>query len=166
METNERKRVYPSQQLTVALSPQALKVLMWICGWGSSVKYFPKQFAKACKMEVEEVEIQIQTLVDANLITVNNDDGTWILSPNAKTFQKYFEVPLAKVLEGNGIQEAKCITWKDVEKGETKKDFDSMDDAELKRLLLRIQASLNEREQVKKVVKTPELPNDCDSLPF
>jgi hypothetical protein len=161
-----RKRFYPSQQLVVALQPKTLKVLLWICGWGESVKYFANQFAKACKMEVEEVELEIQTLVDAKLVNVSRVDENWVISPNGEQFQKYFNVPLQKVLEGDGIKQAKCITWKDVEKGETKKDFDSMDDAELKRLLLRIQASLNEREQVKKVVKTPELPNDCDDLPF
>ena len=163
METNERKRVYPSQQLTVALDAKTLKVLLWICGWGSSVKYYAKQFAKACKMEEEEVELQIQTLVNANLVDVSKVDNVWIISPNGKTFQKYYEIPLSKVLEGNGIPVAKEISWNCEA---PKEDISEMSEQQIRTMILRLQASLNEREQMKKVVVTPEPKVDYDSLPF
>ena len=163
METNERKRVYPSQQLTVALDANTLKVLLWICGWGSSVKYYAKQFAKACKMEEEEVELQIQTLVNANLVDVSKVDNVWIISPNGKTFQKYYEIPLSKVLEGNGIPVAKGISWN----CETpKEDISEMSEQQIRTMILRLQASLNEKQQIKQCVVTPEPKQDYDSLPF
>lgn len=163
METQEKRRVYPSQQLTVALQPNTLKVLLWICGWGASVKYYPKQFAKACKFEEDEVEIQIQTLVNANLVDVSKVDGIFILSPNPKTFQKYYEIPLAKVLEGSGIPIATEVSW-NCEGSTAKGDISDMSDEQLKLLLRRIQVSLSEREQLKKKVVTPDV--EINDLPF
>lgn len=162
MENTERKRVYPSQQLTVALDAKTLKVLLWICGWGSSVKYYAKQFAKACKMEEEEVELQIQTLINANLVDVSKVDNVWIISPNGKTFQKYYEIPLSKVLEGNGIPVAKEISWSCES---PKQDVADMTEQQIRTMILRLQASLNEKQQMKKVVVSPE-PNEIDDLPF
>ena len=162
METNERKRVYPSQQLTVALQPNTLKVIMWICGWGSSVKYYPKQFAKACKMEEEDVELQIQTLINANLVDVSKVDNTWIISPNASTFQKYYELPLSKVLEGSGIPVATEITWNCEA---PKEDISEMSEQQIRTMILRLQASLNEKQQLKKAVVRPE-PKELSDLPF
>lgn len=159
----DKKRIYPSTQLVVALDSKTLKVAMWILGWQNqgSVKYYPKQFAKACKMEEKEVELCIQTLVNCKLIDVSLVDQTWMLTPNAEQFQKYYEVPMSKVLEGNGIPMAKEVTWNIVET----KDDES--DEELQRQILMLQAKLNERQQMKKcVVSMAAQTNDVDSLPF
>ena len=157
----DKKRIYPSTQLVVALDSKTLKVAMWILGWQNqgSVKYYPKQFAKACKMEEKEVELCIQTLVNCKLIDVSIVDQTWMLTPNAEQFQKYYEVPMSKVLEGNGIPMAKEVTWNVVET----KDDES--DEELQRQILMLQARLNERKQMKKCVVTAE-DNYCNDLPF
>lgn len=156
-----KKRIYPSSQLVVALDAKCLKVAMWILGWSSqgSVKYYPKQFAKACKMEEKEVELCIQTLVNCKLIDVSLVDQIWMLTPNAEQFQKYYEVPMSKVLEGNGIPMAEKVTWNVVET----KDDES--DEELQRQILMLQARLNERKQMKKCVVTAE-DNYCNDLPF
>jgi len=159
----DKKRIYPSTQLVVALDSKTLKVAMWILGWQNqgSVKYYPKQFAKACKMTEEEVGLCIQTLVNCKLIDVSLVDQTWMLTPNAEQFQKYYEVPMSKVLEGNGIPMAKEVTWNVVET----KDDES--DEELKRQILMLQAKLNERQQMKKcVVSMAASTNDVDDLPF
>ena len=157
----DKKRIYPSTQLVVALDSKTLKVAMWILGWQNqgSVKYYPKQFAKACKMEEKEVELCIQTLVNCKLIDVSLVDQTWMLTPNAEQFQKYYEVPMSKVIEGNGIPMAKEVTWNVVET----KDDES--DEELQRQILMLQARLNERKQMKKCVVTVE-DNYCNDLPF
>lgn len=158
----DKKRIYPSTQLVVALDSKTLKVAMWILGWQNqgSVKYYPKQFAKACKMTEEEVELCIQTLVNCKLIDVSLVDQTWMLTPNAEQFQKYYEVPMSKVIEGNGIPMAKEVTW-------NKQDDSSgeMSDEDLKRQILMLQARLNERQQMKKCVVTVE-DNYCNDLPF
>ena len=156
-----KKRIYPSSQLVVALDAKCLKVAMWILGWSSqgSVKYYARQYAKACKMTEQEVELCIQTLVNCKLIDVSLVDQTWMLTPNPEQFQKYYEVPMSKVLEGNGIPMAKEVTWN---VAETK---DEESDEDLKRQILMLQARLNERQQMKKCVVTVE-DNYCNDLPF
>ena len=155
-----KKRIYPSSQLVVALDSKTLKVAMWILGWSSqgSVKYYPKQFAKACKMEEKEVELCIQTLVNCKLIDVSRVDDIWMLTPNAEQFQRYYEVPMSKVIEGNGIPMANEVTW-------NKEEVKEESDEDLKRQILMLQARLNERQQMKKCVVTVE-DNYCNDLPF
>lgn len=159
---DNKKRIYPSSQLVVALDSKTLKVAMWILGWSSqgSVKYYPKQFAKACKMEEKEVELCIQTLVNCKLLDVSIVDQIWMLTPNAEQFQKYYEVPMSKVIEGNGIPMAKEVTWNKQDDSTSE-----MSDEDLKRQILMLQARLNERQQMKKCVVTVE-DNYCNDLPF
>lgn len=149
----DKKRIYPSTQLVVALDSKTLKVAMWILGWSSqgSVKYYARQYTKACKMTEQEVELCIQTLVNCKLIDVSLVDQTWMLTPNAEQFQKYYEVPMSKVIEGNGIPMAKEVTWNKEEKKQSN-GINDMSDDEMKRMIIMLQARLNEKEQVKKVV--------------
>lgn len=165
-----KKRIYPSSQLVVALDSKTLKVAMWILGWSSqgSVKYYPKQFAKACKMTEQDVELCIQTLVNCKLIDVSLVDQTWMLTPNAEQFQKYYEIPMSKVLEGNGIPIAKEVTWNKEEKKQSN-GINDMSDDEMKRMIIMLQARLNEKEQVNKVVVSAsknETEDVIDDLPF
>lgn len=157
-----KRRIYPSSQLVVALDAKVLKTAMWILGWSSqgSVKYYSRQFAKACKMTEEEVELCIQTLVDCKLIDVSNIDNTWILTPNSEQFQRYYEIPMSKVLEGNGIPMAKEITW-------NKETVKEESDEDIKRQILMLQARLNERQQIRKKVVVMSSNDDYGSnLPF
>lgn len=158
----QTKRIYPSSQLVCALDARVLKVLMWILGWQSqgSVKYYPKQFAKACKMTEDEVDLCIQTLIDIKLLDVSRIDQTWMLTPNGDRFQKYFDVPISKVIESDGIPMAKEVTW-NVEE-EPKQDIADMSEQEITAMILRLQAQLNEKQQVKKLVKN----NEPDDLPW
>ena len=98
METKS-KRIYPSSQLICCLDARVLKCLMWILGWQSqgSIKYYPKQFAKACKMTEEEVDLCIETLVNTKLLDVSKVDQTYMLTPNAEQFQKYYDVPMYRI---------------------------------------------------------------------
>ena len=155
----QTKRIYPSSQLVCALDAMVLKVLMWILGWQSqgSIKYYPKQFAKACKMTEDEVDLCIQTLIDIKLLDVSRIDQTWMLTPNGDRFQKYFDVPISKVIESDGIPMAKEVTW-NVEE-EPKQEIADMSEQEITAMILRLQAQLNEKQQVKKLVKNNE-PDD------
>ena len=161
---NKGKRIYPATQLIVALDPRVLKVYLWILSWSSSqgsVKYYERQFAKACKMTEEEVELCIQTLVDTKLIDISRVDQTWMITPNDEQNQKYYNVPISKVLEGSGIPMASNVSWNcDVE---PKEDIDDMSEQQITAMILRLQAQLNEKKEVKKMVASPNTPND---LPF
>ena len=158
----QTKRIYPSSQLVCALDSKVLKVLMWILGWQNqgSVKYYPKQFAKACKMTEDEIDLCIQTLIDIKLLDVSRIDQTWMLTPNAERFQRYYDVPISKVIESNGIPMAKEVTWNIEE--EPKQDIADMSEQEITAMILRLQAQLNEKQQVKKLVKN----NEPDDLPW
>ena len=161
---NKGKRIYPATQLIVALDPRVLKVYLWILSWSSSqgsVKYYEKQFAKPCKMTEEEVELCIQTLVDVKLIDISRVDQTWMITPNDEQNQKYYNIPISKVLEGSGIQMASNVSWNcDVE---PKEDIADMSEQQITAMILRLQAQLNEKKEVKKMVASPNIPND---LPF
>ena len=161
---NKGKRIYPSTQLIVALDARVLKVYLWILSWSSSqgsVKYYERQFAKACKMTDEEVELCIQTLVDTKLIDISRVDQTWMITPNDEQNQKYYNIPISKVLEGSGIPMASNVSWNcDVE---PKEDIADMSEQQITAMILRLQAQLNEKKEVKKMVASPNIPND---LPF
>lgn len=160
---NKGKRIYPSTQLIVALDARVLKVYLWILSWSSSqgsVKYYERQFAKACKMTEDEVELCIQTLVDTKLIDISRVDQTWMITPNDEQNQKYYNIPISKVLEGSGIPMASNVSWNcDVE---PKEDIADMSEQQITAMILRLQAQLNEKKEVKKMVTTA-IPND---LPF
>lgn len=172
----EKKRIYPASQLVVALDANVLKTYMWILAWQGhgSVKYYPRQFAKATKFTEEEVEKCIQALVNCKLIDVSYIDQTWMLTPNAEQVQKYYEVPLADVLEGKGIKMADKVTWNRTESEEkssssSSTDFDNMSAEQMEKMILMMQARLHEKKEVEKLVTvmsepaSKDVPND---LPF
>ena len=160
---NKTKRIYPATQLVVALDSKILKVYLWILSWASStgsVKYYSKQFAKACKMTEDEVERCIQSLVDCKLVDVSRVDQTWMLTPNEEQNQKYYKLPISKVLEGKGIEIASVATWAD--EAEVIPTSNKMSKEEIKRTILMLQAQLKEADEVAKMVET----NDVTDLPF
>ena len=162
METKS-KRIFPSTQLIVALDARVLKVYLWILSWSSSqgsVKYYEKQFAKACKLTEDEVDLCIQSLVDAKLIDISRVDQTWMITPNEEQNQKYYQIPISKVLEGKGIAMADTVTWNASEA--PTQDISDMSEQQIQAMILRLQASLNEKKQLKGLIKD-NVPND---LPF
>lgn len=162
METKS-KRIFPSTQLIVALDAKVLKVYLWILSWSSSqgsVKYYEKQFAKACKLTEDEVDLCIQSLVDAKLIDISRVDQTWMITPNEEQNQKYYQIPISKVLEGKGIAMADTVTWNASEA--PTQDISDMSEQQIQAMILRLQASLNEKKQLKELIKD-NVPND---LPF
>lgn len=170
----ETKRIYPSTQLIVALDARVLKVYLWILSWSSrgDVKYYPKQFAKACKMSEEEVDRCIEALVNVKLVDVSRVDSNWMLSVNAEQNQKYYDVPISKVLEGNGIMMADSVTWNKEESEDKVEKVSSMlkgklfdmSEEDMRNMMLMLQAHLKEKQEVKKVVVSNN--REVNDLPF
>lgn len=162
MET--KKKIYPSQQLVVALDAETLKLFIYICNWQSqgAMKYYSNTLCKAMKTSEDELELSIQTLADAKLINISRVDQTWLIEPNGEQCAKYFNIPIKDVIDGKGIQRAKNVTWnaQEVKKSDS---IDDMDEEQIQRMILRLQASLNEKKQVKEMIKG-SVP--CDDLPF
>ena len=165
------KRLYPSTQLLVALNAKVLITYLWILTWGGSVRYFSKQFMKATGLTEDSVERCIQTLVDLKLVTVTNTEQGFMLTPNAEEHQKYFKMPLAQMLGAGKIKMADEATWNRTTPVQESKienmEIEDLDADQLKALLIRLQASIQEKEQMKKFVKVASSPAEkFDDLPF
>ena len=163
--TNEKpKRLYPSAQLVVALDAKVLKTYVWIIIWGGSVRYFSRHFSKAIGISENRVERCIQALVDKRLVTVTNTEQGFLLTPNAEEHHKYFEIPFGQMLECDKIKMTDEATWTKTTPVQKPKiedmEIEDMDDDQLKALFIRLQASINERKQMKKFVKVTSSPTE------
>lgn len=170
METqnDKPKRLFPSTQLMVALDSRVLKCYLWICSWMAQggVRYYSRQFAKATKLTEDEVERCIQALVDYKLVEVTNTEQGFLLMPNVDQAKKYFEVPMGKVLESDGIKMAETATW-NKESAVVQKKIEDMDAEQIQAMIYRLQASLQEKKQIEKFVKVASIPTEkFDDLPF
>lgn len=158
------KKAFVSTQLLAVLPPMALKTLMYICNWQNSpngIMLYEHRFAKTLKMTEEEVRLCIQTLINLKLIDLTRIDGKWRIEINVDEFGKYLKIPMERVIEHEGYKMADKVEYEAVEENKPS-SIEDMSDDDLKRLLMRIEASLSERQQVKELVKS-NVPND---LPF
>ena len=161
----DKDRVYISNQLACMLPPTALKTLFYLISWQSQeqIKYYQKQFAKTMHLDQAEIDQAIQLLIDKELISASRIDNNWVFTLEKKKIQSYFNVPMNKVAEHSGFKLPSEITWNKEE--QKSGDINDMSDDEMKRMILMLQARLNEKQQVKeKVVSMSN--NDSDSLPF
>ena len=167
VQNNEKpKRLYPPTQLIAALDAKVLKTYLWITTWGWNVRYYSKQFSKAIGISEDEVERCIQALVDKKLITVTNTEQGFVFNPNAEEHEKYFEMLFAQVLEDDKIKMAEKATW-NKNAPIQKPKIEDLDADQIKALIVRLKASLKEKEQMKKFVKvTPSPTEKFDDLPF
>ena len=169
MENDKPKRLFPSTQLIVALNAEVLKTYLWICSWMAQggVRYYSRQFSKAIGLPEDEVECCIQALIDYKLVNVTNTEQGFLLTPDAEQAKKYFEVPMGKVLEGGRIKMAEKATWNKESAVVQKRKIEDMDADQIKAMIVRLQASLYEKEQMKKFVKVAASPTEkFDDLPF
>ena len=171
METqnDKPKRLFPSTQLMVALDSRVLKTYLWVCSWMAQGggRYYSRQFAKATKLTEEEVERCIQALINYKLVDVTNTDQGFVLMPNVDQAKKYFEVPMGKVLESEGIKMAENATWNKESIAVQKKKIEEMDAEQIQAMIYRLQASLEEKKQMEKFVKVTSSPTEkFDDLPF
>lgn len=161
----ENKRFYPSQQLVCMLNSKVLKVFMWLCGWSSQgeIRLYVNQMSKYLKLCESDIEICIQTLLDAKLITIRRENKTCFARINTEQAEKYFKIPMSEIAEMNVIKVSTDVKWntEDIEVD----GIEDMSEHELKQLLRRIQVSLNEREQMKKCVVTNDT-KEINDLPF
>ena len=169
MESEKPKRLFPSTQLMVALDSRVLKCYLWICSWmvQGGVRYYSRQFSKATKLTEDEVERCIQSLIDYKLVDVTNTEQGFLFMPNIDQAKKYFEVPMGKVLESDGIKMAENATWNKESAVVQKSKIEDMNAEQIQALIIRLQASLQEKKQMEKFVKVTPAPTEkFDDLPF
>lgn len=166
-----KEKVFLSTQLICMLPPMALKVMAYLINWQSQewTKFYPKQWVKFLKMTEEEIETSIQTLVENKLINVQHDGENWMLQVNKPQVRKYMEVPLQKVHDHSGFEMATFVGWNKTKVVEKKQDVEDMSKEQIEAMILRLQASLNEKKEIEKMVKfasEPTTKSSTDDLPF
>lgn len=162
----DNEKVFCSQQLLCLLPPLCVKLLIYLLNWKryEGIKYYQKQMAAFLHIDTSELDQAIQTLINYNLLTVSSVDNSWVFAINKETIAKYFDVKLEDVKNHDGFKLATDITWNKEEKKQSN-GINDMSDDEMKRMIIMLQAKLNEKQQVKeKVVSMSN--NDYDNLPF
>ena len=162
MENEKPKRLFPSTQLMVALDSRVLKTYLWICSWmvQGGVRYYSRQFSKATKLTEDEVERCIQALIDYKLVDVTNTDQGFLFMPNVDQAKKYFEVPMGKVLESDGIKMAENATWNKESVVVQKRKIEEMNAEQIQAMIYRLQASLDEPKQMETFVAVTSSPTE------
>ena len=167
----DKERVYISNQLACMLPPTALKTLFYLISWQSQeqIKYFQKQFSKTMHLDQAEIEQAIQLLIDKELISASRIDNNWVFVLEKKKIQSYFNVPMNKVVEHDGFKLPSEITW-NKEENKQSNVINDMSDDEMKRMIIMLQARLNEKQQIKEKVVVSASKNNTedviDDLPF
>ena len=158
----EDKKVFIPTQLAALLHPIPLKILLYMVnmqGLGS-FKIYASALAGILKMKEEHLKMGVQTLIDNNLISISkNDEGHFVTKLNKDTFQKFFEIPVGELKNKEILPVSKDVTWDKIQPTKPSTN-DDMSTAEIKRMLLMLQAQLKEREQVEKMVKVNDEPTD------
>jgi hypothetical protein len=169
----ETKKVFISTQLLAVLPPVVLKFAAFIVNWQNSpngIMLYEHRFAKTLKLTEQEVRLSIQTLINLKLISLTNIDNKFKIEFNHDEWQKYYKISMDKVIEHQGYKMATEVTYdkESNHKQASNNDIEDMSEQDLKRLLLRIEASLSEKQQMKKTVVsvTSSKNDDVDGLPF
>lgn len=155
------KKFYPSTQLIMLLRPKVLKVYMYLIGWRNSkvVKIYPNQIVKALKLTEKDVAIAVQSLIDNNLIQLKDD---YEVVFNVEEANKYFNIQIKEAEKMELLPVSTEITWNKKQTSSTD-SLEDMSENQIKLLLLRLQATLEERKQVKELVKSS---TETKDLPF
>lgn len=167
-----QEKVFMSSQLIALLPSVVVKLLSFILMFQKNpngVMLYEHRFARMLKITDEEVQQAIQTLINLKLISLTKVEDKFKIEFNKEQFGKYYKVEMQKVLEHNGYQLAKDVTYNKEFDKPKQKDISDMSDGELRTLLLRVQASINERQQLREKVVNLQNDNDdnlIDSLPF
>lgn len=164
-------RAFVSNQLACVLHPLAFKTLFYLNSWNKPQKYYPKNLAKVLHIDVSELDLAIQSLVDHKLLSVSNVDGKFVLEIEKKELEKYVKIPMERVLEHEGYSLPTDITWNKLEAMPKKiDDLEGLSPKEISQLILRLQATLNEKNETSRKIVTvsSSSSNDdvVDDLPF
>ena len=167
METKEK--VFMSTQLLAVLPPIVCKVAIYLVNWQSSpngIMLYEHRFAKTLKLTEQEVRISIQTLINLKLIDLTRIDGKWRIEFNQSEWQKYYKIPMDRVIEHEGYKLADKITYDEVEKEDEK--LASISDADLEKLIKELQRRREEKKKGCQVVYPSGMSEDelLAQLPF
>ena len=166
MEKNEK--VFLSTQLLAVLPPNVLKVAAYLVNWQNSpngIMLYEHRFAKTLKMSDLEIRLCIQTLINLKLIDLTNIDGKFRIEFNPSEWQKYYKIPMDRVIEHEGYKLATKATYDEAEQEEPKKE---MTTEQMRKMIQMLQVKLQEKEEVEKMVVSASSKEDdlLSQLPF
>lgn len=163
----DKERVYLSTQLLSVLPPIVLKVASFLCNWQNSpngIMLYEHRFAKTLKMTEEEVRISIQTLINLKLIDLTNIDNKWKIEFNPTEWQKYYKIPMDKVIEHECYKLATEVTYDKVQKEDS---FSNLSDDQLEKMIRELQRRKEEKKKGCQVIYANATDdNYCSNLPF
>ena len=163
-----KEKVFMSTQLLAVLPPNVCKMAMFLVNWQNSpngIMLYEHRFAKTLKMSDMEVRLCIQTLINLKLIDLTRIDSKWRVEFNQKEWQKYYKIPMERVIEHEGYKLAEKATYDEVEEEKPKQE---MSTEQMKKMLQMLQIKIQEREEVEKMVVGSSSNKDdvIDDLPF
>lgn len=166
MEKNEK--VFMSTQLLAVLPPMVCKLALFLVNWQNSpngIMLYEHRFAKTLKMSDLEVRLCIQTLINLKLIDLTNIDGKFRIEFNNSEWQKYYKIPMDRVIEHEGYKLATKATYDEVEEDKPKKEMSA---EQMRKMIQMLQVKLQEKEQVEKMVVSASSKDDdlLSQLPF
>ena len=166
----KQDKVFMSTQLLAVLPPIVCKVAIYLVNWQSSpngIMLYEHRFAKTLKLTEQEVRISIQTLINLKLIDLTRIDGKWRIEFNQSEWQKYYKIPMDRVIEHEGYKLADKITYDEVEKEDELK-LASISDADLERMIKELQRRREEKKKGCQVVYPSGMSEDelLAQLPF
>ena len=141
---------------------------MFLVNWQNSpngIMLYEHRFAKTLKMSDQEVRLCIQTLINLKLIDLTNIDGKWRIEFNHGEWQKYYKIPMDRVIEHEGYKLATKVTYDETEEDKPKKEMSA---EQMRKMIQMLQIKLQEKEEVEKMVVSASSKDDdlLSQLPF
>ena len=161
----EKGKIYLPMQIKALMPSDMYKVLdVLVAFQKEGIVSYSKRNAEFFHMDLAVADQAIQTAIDIKLlIPVEKDGGVYKFRINEDVIKRAQEVNLKDISSKKMIKLSTDITFKS-QKNEEKKDVDCMSYDEMKKMLLMLQARMNEHEQVKKLVVNNS--DEDDGLPF
>lgn len=161
----EKGKIYLPMQIKALMPSDMYKVLdVLVAFQKEGIVSYSKRNAEFLHMDEAICDQAVQTAVDVKLfIPVGKDGGVFKFKINEDIIKRAQEVSLKDIPGKKMISLSTNITFKS-QKKEEKKDVDCMSYDEMKKMLLMLQARMNEHEQVKKLVVNNS--DEDDGLPF
>lgn len=161
----EKGKIYLPMQIKALMPSDMYKVLdVLVAFQKDGIISYSKRNAEFIHVDLAVADQAIQTAIDIKLlIPVEKDGGVYKFKINEDVIKRAQEVSLKDISSKKMIKLSTDITFKS-QKNEDKKDVDCMSYSEMKKMLLMLQARMNEHEQVKKLVVNNS--DEDDGLPF
>lgn len=165
----EEKKIYLPMQIKCLMPDTMYKVIDLLFAFQKNgIVNYSKRTCECLHIDVAIVEQCVQSGIDIGLLTaIEKEGGIYRFKINEEAIKKFRNIEWKDVPDIKMIGLSSEITFKNEKKPVSR--FDDMSDEDMKKLILTMQATLKEREEVKKLVQFASEPTSkvsTDDLPF